>query len=138
MDPEVERFLNLLAEAERAGARVLRELVGQAGSLELMELLKKSAHDEGYWAGELRAQVRRLGGSTSNSTGDFVAKVRQVADFASKLELLNRGQRWVSRKIDQALPTISDERLRAFLMVMKEGHDLNVAALEARINKGSL
>ena len=75
MDVELEKFLNSLGEAERAGGRVLHELTDQAQSLELRELLKKVGHDEGYYAGELSAHVRRLGGQASTKTGDF-EKVR--------------------------------------------------------------
>jgi hypothetical protein len=53
----------------------------------------------------------RLGGSTSNETGGLAEKVRAIADFNSKLELLNRGQRWIIRKIVENLPSISDEPL---------------------------
>jgi hypothetical protein len=106
MENHAEEFLNTLGDAERAGGRVLHELTGQARSLELKELLKKVAHDEGYYAGELSHHVRRLGGSASNKTGDFVEKVRAVGDFRGKRELLNRGQRWVIRKINENLANV--------------------------------
>jgi nitronate monooxygenase len=101
-------------------------------------LLKKVAHDEGYYAGELAAHVRRLGGSASNKTGDFVEKVRAVGDFKGKLELLNRGQRWVIRKIDEGLASIDDPRLQAFLQVMAKGHHVNIGALEDALKEGLL
>jgi nitronate monooxygenase len=113
-------------------------LTEQAQSLELKEMLKKTAHDEGYYAGELAAHVRRLGGTPSNRTGDFVEKVRAVPDFKSKLELLNRGQRWVIRKIDDMLPSLSDNRLAAFLTVMAHGHRMNIGALEDALKQGML
>jgi hypothetical protein len=138
MDTMLESFLNSLGEAERAGGRILHELTDQAHSLELREMLKKVGHDEGYYAGELSAHVRRLGGTPSNKTGDFVEKVRAVADFKGKLELLNRGQRWVVRKIGEQLSTIGDERLQAFLKVMAEGHDINIGALEKALAAGML
>jgi len=138
MDPRTEEFLNTLGEAERAGGRVLRELTDQAGSLELKELLKKVAHDEGYYAAELAAHVRRLGGTASNKTGDVVEKVRAVAEFKSKLELLNRGQRWVIRKIDENVSAIADEALRAFLIVMAKGHHMNIGALEDALAQGMI
>lgn len=115
MDTQLEAFLNSLGEAERAGGRVLHELTGLPQSLELREMLKKVGHDEGYYAGELAAHVRRLGGTPSNKTGDFVEKVRAVPDLKGKLELLNRGQRWVIRKIVEQLQTLTDESLQAFL-----------------------
>lgn len=130
MNKELENFLNALCEAERAGGRVLHELTAIAPSAEMRHLLKKAGHDEGYWAGELAAQTRRLGGEPSNRTGDFVEKVRAVGDFRGKLELLNRGQRWVIRKINEQLPHITDEELAGFLRVMTGGHEINIGAVE--------
>jgi len=138
MEAQLEGFLNILGEAERAGGRVLHELTDQAKSLDLRELLKKVGHDEGYYAGELVAHVRRLGGSPSNKTGDFVEKVRTVADFRGKLELLNRGQRWVIREIEKNLPNVDDEALRAFLRVMAKGHHVNIGALDDALKEGML
>ena len=136
MDAELEGFINLMGEAERAGGRVLHELTALAQSAELRELLKKVAHDEGYYAGELAAQVRRLGGTASNRTGDFVDKVRAVPELRAKLELLNRGQRWVIRKINERIPSMADEELKAFLVVMAQGHEMNIGALEAALARG--
>ena len=136
MDAQLEGFLNTLGEAERAGGRVLHELTEIAKSPELRELLKKVGHDEGYYAGELAAQVRRLGGVPSNKTGDFVEKVRAVNDFHSKLELLNRGQRWVIRKIEENLASVADADLHAFLDLMAKGHHLNIGALDDALKEG--
>jgi nitronate monooxygenase len=136
MDSQIEGFLNLLGEAERAGGRILHELTEQANSLELREMLKKVGHDEGYYAGELAAHVRRLGGTPSTRTGDFVEKDRAVADFRGRLDLLNRGQRWVIRKIEENGPAVSDDHLKAFLAVMAEGHRVNIGALEDALKKG--
>jgi nitronate monooxygenase len=136
MDAQLEGFLNSLAEAERAGGRVLHELTELAKAPELRELLKKVGHDEGYYAGELAAQVRRLGGAPSNKTGDFVEKVRAVSDLRGKLELLNRGQRWVIRKIEENLPTLADADLHAFLELMAKGHHVNIGALDEALKEG--
>lgn len=131
MDAELESFLNTLGEAERAGGRVLHELMELCGeSLDLRELLRKVAHDEGYFAGELAAHVRRLGGTPSSRMGDFVEKVRAVGDLRGKLELLNRGQRWVMRKINERVASIDDARLAAFLRVMAEAHETNIGAVD--------
>ncbi|HZP45539.1 MAG TPA: DUF6306 domain-containing protein [Candidatus Binataceae bacterium] len=138
MDTQLESFLNTLGEAERAGGRVLHELTALPQSLELREMLKKVGHDEGYYAGELAAHVRRLGGTPSNKTGDFVEKVRAVPDLKGKLELLNRGQRWVIRKINEQLPAVADETLHAFLKVMADGHEVNIGALDKALAEGKL
>ena len=136
MDSELEGFLNLMGEAERAGGRVLHELTALARSAELRELLKKVGHDEGYYAGELAAQVRRLGGKPSNRTGDFVEKVRAVPELRAKLELLNRGQRWVTRKINEQIASIADDDLKAFRAVLVQGHETNIGALDAALARG--
>ncbi len=138
MDAQLEEFLNLLGEAERAGGRVLHDLTELAHSLELQEMLKKVGHDEGYYAGELAAHVRRLGGSASTKTGDFVEKVRAVGDFRGKLELLNRGQRWVIRKIEENVASAGDATLKAFLVVMAQGHRVNIGALEEALREGKV
>jgi Domain of unknown function (DUF6306) len=136
MDSQLQDFLNMMGEAERAGGRVLHELTEMARDPYLLELLKKVGHDEGYYAGELSAQVRRLGGTASNKTGDFVEKVRAVGDFRGKLELLNKGQRWVIRKIEEFLPSVSDPQLHAFLDLMAKGHHTNIGALDDALKEG--
>jgi len=136
MDAQLEGFLNTLGEAERAGGRVLHELTEMTKSPELRELLKKVGHDEGYYAGELSAHVRRLGGAPSNKTGDFVEKVRAVNDLRGKLELLNRGQRWVIRKIEENLASLTDADLHAFLALMAKGHHVNIGALDDALKEG--
>src|SRR5271167_2426398 len=136
MDAQLEGFLNTLGEAERAGGRVLHELTEMARQPELRELLKKVGHDEGYYAGELSAHVRRLGDGPSNKTSDFVEKVRAVNDFRGKLELLNRGQRWVIRKIEENLQSLTDADLHAFLDLMAKGHRVNIGALDDALKEG--
>ncbi len=131
-----EAELNLLLEAERAGGRALRDLAVLACSAELRHLLKKVAHAEGYYARELAAQVRRLGGNPSSGIGDFVEKVAAVPELGGKLELLNRGQRWVIRKIEALLPSVADAELRGFLRVMADGHRANIQAVEAALAEG--
>jgi hypothetical protein len=138
MDTEVVEFLNTLGEAERAGGRVLHELEQEASSLELKELLRKTGHDEGYYAGQIGAHIRRLGAEPSTRTGDFVEKVRALNDLRSKIELLNRGQRWVIRKIEERLPSLSDPQLKAFLVVMARGHQMNIQAVDDALKSGPL
>jgi nitronate monooxygenase len=138
MDAQVVEFLNTLGEAERAGGRVLHALEQEAGSLELKELLRKTAHDEGYYAGQIGAHIRRLGADPSTQTGDFVEKVAALSDLKSKIELLNRGQRWVIRKIEEHLPTLNDAHLKAFLVVMAKGHQVNIQAVDDALKAGLL
>jgi nitronate monooxygenase len=138
MDTELVEFLNTLGEAERAGGRVLHELEQEAASLELKELLRKTAHDEGYYAGQIGLHIRRMGGEAATAMGDFVEKVRALGDLKSKIELLNRGQRWVIRKIEERLPSLGDEKLHAFLLVMAKGHYMNIQAVDEALKSGWL
>ena len=138
MDTDLLEFLNTLGEAERAGGRVLHDLEQEASSLELKELLRKTGHDEGYYAGQIGAHIRRMGAEPSTRTGDFVEKVRVLSDLRSKIELLNRGQRWVIRKIEERLPTLSDPQLKAFLVVMAKGHQMNIQAVDDALKSGPL
>jgi len=138
MDSEIIDFLNTLGEAERAGGRVLHELEEEACSLELKELLRKTAHDEGYYAGQINTHLRRLGAEPSTKMGDFIDKVRALEDLKSKLELLNRGQRWVIRKIEERLPSLGDAHLKAFLVVMAKGHYTNIQAVDDALKAGLL
>jgi hypothetical protein len=82
-----EQILRALRQAE-GGTRVA-EICREHGMRSHVLHLEE---EEGDWAGELAGNLRRLGGSPSNKTGDFVEKVRAVADYRGMLELLNRGQ----------------------------------------------
>ncbi len=100
---------------------------------ELRELLRKVAHDEGYWARELAAAVRREGGTPSSAVGDFADKVRAVPDFAGKLASLTCGQRWVVRQIDQHLAAVSDPALHGLLVAMSAAHVANIRLVDEAV-----
>src|SRR5262249_28379725 len=67
----VER-LNALLEAERAGAKVLLQLMRDHP--EAAGALTEVQRDEGRYAGLLTRLVGELGGTPSRRTGDFVEK----------------------------------------------------------------
>jgi hypothetical protein len=130
MNPDFEATANLLAEAERAGGRALTEIVEQVEETGLREILRKAAHDEGYWARELNAYVKRHGGTPSTAMNDFADKVRAVPDLAGKLTLLNRGQGWVVRQIEKQLPSVDDNAFRGLLHAMAEAHRANIRLVD--------
>jgi hypothetical protein len=123
-DELIER-LNLLLEAERAGAKVLlalmREHEAAAAALAAMQ------RDEGRYAGLLTRLVRELGGEPSRKTGDFVGKVLALPDLHARLELLNRGQLWVAKRLDELLPRLRDDAMHAALREMRDRHHGNIA-----------
>ncbi len=133
MTVDTNELANVLIEAERAGGLALTELFDMADSPELHEVLRKVAHDEGYWARELAAAVKRGGGVPTAVTGDFAAKVRAVPDLAGKLSLLNRGQLWVVRQIEKHLPDVSDPAARGLLLAMAAAHRANIALVDQTI-----
>ncbi|MDB5028963.1 MAG: hypothetical protein JWO66_2652 [Candidatus Eremiobacteraeota bacterium] len=134
MPSKSEALANLLAEAERAGGRTLLDLMLEEDAPEeLREVLRKLAHDEGYWARRLDSYVRSGGGSPSGVTGDFAQKVRAVSGLREKLVLLNRGQRWVIRTIDQHLASVDDPELRGILYAMAQSHHANVRLVDENL-----
>jgi nitronate monooxygenase len=130
---DTNEFANALIGAERAGGLTLAELVGLAESAELRELLRKVAHDEGYWARELTKIVKRAGGTPTLAIGDFASKVRAIPDLSGKIALLNRGQLWVVQKIDEHLPNVADPAVRGLLQAMAAAHRANIGLVDQAI-----
>lgn len=124
---ETIAFLNQLLEAERAGAKGVAARAGAAEEPGLAPLLRALAQDEARFCAMLARHVARLGGSPSAETGDFLAKLAPVADTGAWLDLLNRGQGWVARKLGEALPRIHDDALRRDLEEMLAVHEQNIA-----------
>src|SRR5690606_37545688 len=81
--------LNVLLEAERAGARVTLESIGQAQEPALKRLLTDIHHDEVKWCGVLIDAIRSVGGTPSSHTGAFYEKAMAVDDLVARLALLN-------------------------------------------------
>ena len=77
--------------------------------------------------------IRRLGGTPSTATGDFVGKALKIEGRVARLKFLNRGQDWVARKICEALPGLEDAAVRDALAAMHESHLLNIEACEALV-----
>lgn len=133
-DDELARLLDLLLEAERAGAKVLNEFMGDypEGS-RAWQTLRKVQRDEAENCAILMRLARDIGHEPSKATGDFVAKALAVAGNAERLDFLNRGQGWVARKIREALPRIPDGEIKRQLEAMQDSHMINIAACEALV-----
>jgi hypothetical protein len=124
--PEIAEFLNMLLEAERAGARVTLESArAAAGSVAV--LLRDIHRDEARWCGVLSEELGRLGAPVSTQTGVFYGKAMTIADMTERLTFLNRGQEWVVRKLSEMLPRIADDHLHARLRDMRDSHVANIA-----------
>lgn len=119
-------LLNQLIEAERAGARGVMRMSKAAASSASGPILRAIAMDEARFCGMLIRHVERLGGTPSTQTGAFYAKLVALERTDERLDLLDRGQGWVVRKLTDALPGIVDPALRADLQEMLEVHLVNV------------
>lgn len=128
------QFLNMLLEAERAGAKVLAaylEDYPEGGAAR--ERLKAVQRDEARNCAILMDLVRALEASPSPATGDFLGKALAVKGQRPRLEFLNRGQAWVARKLREALPKIQDSAQYEALREMLQSHEENIRACEALI-----
>lgn len=129
---EVIALLNVLLEAERAGAKVLAAFLDDyERDTPAWRQLSAVQRDEARNCAILIDLIRRLGGEPSHATGDFLGKALAVEGRAPRLKFLNRGQGWVARKIAEALPGVKDDAVRAALTAMHESHLLNIEACEA-------
>jgi len=119
--------LDELLEAERAGARVaLASVIGLADQNALNPLIHTIHHDEAHWCAMLSGEIKRLGADPSPRCGAFYEKAMAIEDLTERMTFLNRGQKWVVRKIDALLPLVNDEVLRARLIDMRQGHVENI------------
>lgn len=122
--------LQTLLEGERAGARITRESLQQARELgqadELLALITDIQADETRYCSMLIGQIRRLGAEPSQEVGAFYNKCMALPDLAQRFELLNRGQAWVVRKINELLPQLDDPVLIDALIEMRETHENNI------------
>lgn len=123
--------LNALLEAERAGAKVLgviaRTLPDEHTAAHALAGLQR---DEADNAVLLFRAIRMLGGAASTRVGDFVEKTLAIEGLVPRLRFVNKGQAWVARKIDEALPLVANAALREMLVKMREDHLRNIAACD--------
>jgi nitronate monooxygenase len=125
---EFGAFLNLLLEAERAGAKLLAayldELAPPAG---LFFRLQAVQRDEARNCAVLIHHLLEAEVAPSAATGDFYRKGLTLKDWPARLEFLNRGQGWVAKRIAAALPRLADSPGRRALQEMLESHLDNIA-----------
>lgn len=133
---EVADFLNMLLEAERAGAKVTAHMArGVSDDPELAAVLKDVSRDEARFCAMLGGHVQRFGAQPSMATGDFQDKVLALESGLERLQLLNRGQGWVARKLKEMLPRIRDDDLHRDLKDMLAVHERNIEICDRFVSK---
>lgn len=120
-------FLNMMLEAERAGAKALLHIARDTNRNDVAVLAREIQKDEARWCAMLTTAIRDLGGNPSSKTGQFYEKVMAIPEDAARLDLVNRGQGWVVRKLREALPKILEPRLSSDLTEMLSSHEDNIA-----------
>lgn len=134
MEFESERqlivFLNRILEAERAGVKVLTDLLKDVEEGGLKAMMAQFLIDEGSNCQVLMTLVRHMKGEPSRKTGDFVDKIQALPSMREKLDLLVKGQEWVAKQIrkNRALFPAGSQAL--FLESMKIQHEENVDAMK--------
>ncbi|HKU69258.1 MAG TPA: 5-formyltetrahydrofolate cyclo-ligase [Burkholderiales bacterium] len=129
---ELVDLLNVLLEAERAGAKVLAAFLDDyQRDTPAWRQLAAVQRDEAKNCVILSDLVKKLGGKPSAATGEFLAKALAVEGKVARLQFLNRGQGWVARKIGEALPQVQQDFARAALSTMRESHLLNIEGCDA-------
>lgn len=123
---EVLDLLGQLLEGERAGARSVGRMSAEAEAAGVAATLRDIARDEARFCAMLTNHIRRLGGAPSLATGAFYERVMALGDPRERIELLNRGQGWVVRKLRENLSRIDDLALRVDLQLMLAVHERNI------------
>ena len=120
--------LNELLEAERAGVDTLSRLFPEAPSAEVQTLFQEVRDDEAWSCAGLVRAIRTLGGAISDRKGDFAEKVMREPTLAARLQLLNRGQGWVVKRLDGLQAETLPASVSDFLDEMKIRHVTNIEA----------
>ena len=123
-------FYNMLLEAERAGVKVLSELIYQTEDQSLRDYLKKFLRDEGMNCHILVSLIHDLDAKPTDKTGAFVEKIQALDTLTEKIDLLTRGQAWVARKITEFQHLLPEGSQKLFLEAIKVQHEENVNALK--------
>jgi nitronate monooxygenase len=127
-------LLNVLLKAERAGAKVLAAFLNEyERDTPAWKQLAAVQRDEARNCTTLTDLIRRVNGTPSAATGDFLGKALAVEGKTARLQFLNRGQQWVARKINESLPYVEQDFVRGALFAIQESHLLNIEACDALV-----
>jgi hypothetical protein len=130
---ELLAILNELLEAERAGVYVARRTAAALDEPDLKSLMSGIYRDEAHWCGILSSSIVLLGGTPSQKTGAFREKAMAISDLRERLAFLNRGQRWVVKKLKAVLPTIQETAIYTDLAAMLASHEVNIDRVETAL-----
>lgn len=131
---EVKTILLSLLAAERAGAQVCAFSLDDASSEDWKSALIEVHKDEVASCKLIIDCLESLNIIPHDEVGDFVEKCMSISDFIERMSLLNKGQAWVVRKLDEILPRLQSEPVRGKLLQMKKEHQENIATMEGLLS----
>lgn len=126
---EYGHLLNMLLEAERAGAKLLAAYLNElpadadAGAWAWLSVIQR---DEARNCSVLIHLLLEDGFEPSMAVGDFYRKGLAIRVWGERMRFLNRGQQWVADRIAAALPRLNDIAGRKQLQAMHESHLANI------------
>lgn len=130
-DAECAELLNMLLEAERAGARLLADYVAALPlESEIGARLRQVQRDEAKNCAVLYRLLLEIGFTPSMAVGSFYEKGLAIEGLHQRLEFLNRGQGWVAKRIAAALPRIQRRTIHEALLAMHRSHVDNIERCE--------
>lgn len=131
----VDALQELLA-AERAGARMAMTSLRQTQDLAQRQLLEQIRQGEADSCRRLTACLQYLGAQPTQQVSDFHDRAMAIADLAERLVFVDRGQRWVVRRIQALLPGCESATVRAELQAVLQTHEVNSQAYGQKVEGG--
>jgi hypothetical protein len=115
---ETIALLNQLLKVECAGYLTVAEMGKERTGVSVPDALHGLAQDEAGIRAMLTRHITRLGGTASPQTGEIQETLVDPHTSHERIDLLNGGQAWVVRKLQEALPRIGDSALHRDLKTM--------------------
>lgn len=131
---EIRDTLESLLAAERAGAKVCALSMKIAPDSDWSDILRSIHRDEVSSCKLVLQCMVLVGLEPHNRIGDFVEKCLAIPDFIDRMRLLNKGQSWVVRTLDELLPRLESSALRVRLLEMKNEHLENIDLLNMQLD----
>ena len=75
----------------------------------------------------LLRSLREIEGTPSQVIGAFYEKAMVIADVRERLQLLERGQQWVARRIGEWLPGVANAAVFEQLQTMRDDHQHGIS-----------
>ncbi len=127
-------FLNTLLEAERAGVKVLSDMIREVDDEDLKSMMREFLSDEGMNCQIFSTLIKHLKGEPSKNIGNFVDKIQALKNTNEKLQLLVKGQEWVAKQIRINRSLFKPGSLSFFMESIKVQHEENVDAMKKMLD----